>query len=204
MKLKKWTALILALALCAVLTACGGGKTTPAEDDGESQKPAAAQSEDSAQTEEPGEAEKPAEKVEYAPIKMNDEYTFTDPTDLEFDTRYVYVGHESSKLLTDMKNFGYQATIMYEILYTKDGEVAGEYQYFVCEDETMAADLTAFFESQGQTVTQDGAVLYAFSDADKLLAFIMTYEGMGELPDETPESYLKFMADFNGLEEYSE
>ena len=210
MKLKKWIALMLALALCAALTACGSGTATSAGNDSAPQEPASAQSGDSTPEEEPQSAEKsaegeePAEPVTYAPIQMNDDYTFEDPTDLDFDTRYVYVGYESCKLLTDMKNFGYTATAMYEILYTKDGEVAGEYQYFVCEDETAAADLMSFFEGQGQTVTQDGSVLYSFNDADTLLALIMTFEGMGSLPDETPESYLKFTADFNGLEEYTE
>ena len=53
-------------------------------------------------------------------------------------------------------------------------------------------------------MTQDGKVLYAFNDGDTVLAMVMTYQGMGVVADETPESYLSFTADFNGLTEYAE
>lgn len=213
MKLRKWIVLALALALCAALTACGGsGTAASSEGDALSSAPETAQSSDGA---EPGgavqsgtgsetDAAEPEQGVAYEPIQMADDYTFTDPTDLDFDTRYVYMGYEECKLLSDMKNFGFDVTAMYEILYTKGGEYAGEYQYFICPDETMAADLTAYYQGQGQNVTQDGKAVYAFSDGETLLATVMTYQGMGMIPDETPESYLNFMAEFNGLVEYTE
>ena len=204
MKYGKWLAFVFVLVLCAAMTACGGsGDISPAGNGDASSQPVSAPSED-APSEDAPDVEEPEQDVVYAPIPLSDDYTFTDPTDLDFDTRYVYAGYEGCKLLSDMKNFGYEATAMYEILYTKDGEFVGEYQYFVCADETMAGDLTAYFQGQGQKVTQDGKVLYAFNDGDTVLAMAMTYQGMGVVADETPESYLSFTADFNGLTEYGE
>lgn len=199
MKCGKWIALVFVLVLCVAMTACGGsGGVSPAGNGDASSQPVPAPSEGAPDVEEP------EQDVVYAPISLSDDYTFTDPTDLDFDTRYVYAGYEGCKLLSDMKYIGYEATAMYEILYTKDGEFVGEYQYFVCADETMAGKLTAYFQGQGQKVTQEGKVLYAFNDGDTVLAMVMTYQGMGLIADETPESYLSFTADFNGLTEYAE
>lgn len=213
MKLRKWIMLVLALALCASMTACGGSGTATSSGTGsQSSEPETAQSSDGAEssvadqsgTGSETDASEPEQEVAYEPIQMTEDYTFTDPTDLDFDTRYVYVGYEDCKLLSDMKNVGLEATAIYEILYTKNGEYAGEYQYFICPDETLAADLTAYYQGQGQNVTQDGKAVYAFTDGETLLGMVMTYQGMGMIPDETPESYLNFMADFNGLVEYAQ
>ena len=37
-----------------------------------------------------------------------------------------------------MKNFGYSATNVYQIIYAKDGEGAAEYDYYVTPDEASA------------------------------------------------------------------
>lgn len=135
-------------------------------------------------------------------ISMTDNYTFTDPQELDFDQRFVLVGDENSKLLSDMGNMGYAATKMYEILYAKDGVAVGEYQYFVTEDEESATELNEFYSSQGQKVTQEGNVLYAYSEGDTIQATIITFATMGTLSDETPEAYIEMMKSFNGLMEY--
>lgn len=141
-------------------------------------------------------------KEEAFSIKMNKEYTFTDPEDLEFDKRYVLKGDSSSKLMSDMKNYGYNATNMYEILYVKNGEAVKEYQFFVCPDKTSATDLAEFYESQGQEVTQEGSILYACTEKDVLQAHIISYSSMGMMSGETPEDYISFLQSFQGLMEY--
>ena len=100
MKYGKWIAFVFVLVLCAAMTACGGsGDISPAGNGDASSQPVLAPSEDAPDVEEP------EQDVVYAPIPLSDDYTFTDPTDLDFDTRYVYAGYEGCKLLSDMKNF---------------------------------------------------------------------------------------------------
>jgi len=135
-------------------------------------------------------------------IRMTDDYTFTDPEELDFDQRFVLVGDANSKLLSDMANMGYEATNMYEILYVKDGTAIGEYQYFVTADEASATELNDFYTSQGQKVTQEGNVLYAYSEGDTIQAAIISFASMGTISEETPEAYIEMMKSFNGLMEY--
>lgn len=136
-------------------------------------------------------------------IEMTDSYTFTDPEGLDFNERYVLVGDENSKLLSDMKNFGYTATKIYQIIYGKDGKAAAEYDFFVTPDEASATELAEFYSSQGQQITQEGNLLYAFSDGDTVQAAIMMYASIeSSMSEETVEAYAEMMKDFNGLIEY--
>ncbi len=136
-------------------------------------------------------------------IAMTDNYTFTDPEDLDFNQRYVLVGDESCKLLSDMKNFGYTATNVYQIVYAKDGVAAGEYDYFVTPDEASATELAEFYSSQGQNITQEGNILYASVDGDTLQANITLYASSGNsMSEETVEAYVEMMKNFNGLMDY--
>lgn len=135
-------------------------------------------------------------------IEMTDDYTFTDPQDLDFNQRFVLVGDENSKVLSDMANFGLTATKMYDIFYAKDGVPVGEYQYFVTPDEASATALNEFYSSQGQNITQEGNVIYAFSDGDTVEAMIIMFASTGAISAETPEAYIEMMKSFNGLMEY--
>ncbi len=135
-------------------------------------------------------------------IPMTEDYTFTDPEELDFDQRFVLVGDTNCKLLVNMANMGYAATSMYEILYVKDGTAVGEYQYFIAENEESATELNEFYTSQGQKVTQEGKVLYAYSEGDTIQATIITFASMGTISEETPKAYLEMMKSLNGLVEY--
>ncbi|MFQ6878271.1 MAG: hypothetical protein ACLRS1_00595 [Oscillospiraceae bacterium] len=142
------------------------------------------------------------EEQEDFSIPMTDTYTFTDPEDLEFDTRYVMTGDENCKLLSDMKNFGFTASAIYDIVYALDDKPVREYQYFICPDETSAADLAEYYTSQGQQVTQEGQILYATVGGDQVEAMITLYSSSGSMSGDTVEDYVDFMAGFNGLTEY--
>ena len=142
------------------------------------------------------------EKQEDFSIPMTDTYTFTDPEDLEFDTRYVLTGDASSKLLSDMTNFGFTVSNMYDIVYALDGKPVREYQYFVCPDEASASDLAEYYTSQGQQVTLDGQVLYAVVSGDQVEAMISMHSSLGSMSGDTVEDYVDFMESFNGLTEY--
>ena len=142
------------------------------------------------------------EEQEDFSIPMTDTYTFTDPGDLEFDTRYVLTGDENSKLLGDMKNFGFSVSAMYDIIYALEDKPVREYQYFVCPDEASAADLAEYYTSQGQQVIQEGQILYATVSGDQMEAMITLYASSGSMSGDTVEDYVDFMAGFNGLTEY--
>lgn len=142
------------------------------------------------------------ESAEPISIQMTDTYIFTDPDDLSFDKRYVLTGDKNCKLLSDMNNMGYAAENMYEIIYENEGKPAGEYQYFVTADEASAKDLESYYSSLGQNVTREENVLYTFVDGDTLEATIITFAGMGEMSEETPEAYAEMMKSYNGLSDY--
>lgn len=135
-------------------------------------------------------------------IQMTDSYTFTDPQDIEFDERYVLVGDESCKLLSDMSKMGYSASNIYDIVYVNEGTPAGEYQYFVSPDEAGAAALAEFYSSQGQQVVQEGNIIFASVDGDTLEGSIITMASTGAISEETPEAYIEMMKSFNGLVDY--
>lgn len=135
-------------------------------------------------------------------LQITDSYTFTDPQDLDFNQRYVLIGDENCKLLNDMQNFGYEASAMYEILYSKDDVPVGEYQFFVCADEAGASELNEFYSSQGQKVTQENNVLYSYTDGDTLEGNFITFSEMKILTDETSEAYIEMMKTSNGLRDY--
>lgn len=175
---KKIIAAVLCLGLCLSMTACGLG------------------------TKEDGSGEKKETVDKNFSLAMTENYTFADPEDLDFDQRFVLVGEEGCKLLTDMKNLGYEATKVYMIIYAKDGEAAREYDYYVAPDEAMAQSLAEFYTSQGLEVTQEGNVLFSVVDGDQLQATLISLASNGAMPDETIDSYAKTMKDSNGLTDY--
>ena len=91
---------------------------------------------------------------------------------------------------------------MYEILYAKDGQAVGEYQVIVAADEAAATSLLDFYQSQGQTLTQEGNVIYIYSDTDMIQAMVATYSGMGMFSGTSAQDYLDWFASYNGLVEY--
>lgn len=194
----KFISIIICMTLgAAVLTGCGGsGGKDDASKEGTS-KTESSKEEDSA-----AEGEGKEEIAKDFTIQMTDSYTFTDPQDLDFDRRFVIVGEEGCKLLTDMGNMGYQASKMYEIMYAKDGVPVGDYQYFITPDEESAASLSEFYKSQGQNITVEGNVLYAYTEGEAVEAMIVTFASTGAIPEETPEAYIEMMKSLNGLMDY--
>ena len=94
---------------------------------------------------------------------------------------------------------GYNASAMDIILYENEGKAVGEYQVIVCDTEEDANNLKAFYSAAGQNLTQDGVVLYMFSDADMVQSTITMYVALGALSEETVNAYLTFVSTSNGL-----
>ena len=55
-------------------------------------------------------------------IPMSDLYTFTDPSDINFDTRYVLYGGSSCSMARGLSSQGFSVEGAYEILYTYQGK----------------------------------------------------------------------------------
>lgn len=183
---KRLISMLMCMMLGVLLIGCSGGNDSDSkkEDGGE-----------------PESSEEQAIDKDFT-LQMTDSYTFTDPQDIDFDERFVLVGDENCKLLSDMSKMGYSASNMYDIVYVNDGTPAGEYQYFVTPDEASATSLAEFYTSQGQQITQEGNVIYAYTDGDTLEGSIVMMAGTGAISDETPEAYIEMMKSFNGLVDY--
>ncbi len=183
---KRLISMLMCMMLGVLLIGCSGGNDSDSKkEDGEEQESSEEQAIDKDFT-----------------LQMTDSYIFTAPQDIDFDERFVLVGDENSKLLSDMGNMGYKASKMYDIVYVNGGSPVAEYPYFVTPDEASAADLAQFYTSQGQKITQEGNVLYATVDGDTLEGSIISLAGTGAISDETPEAYIEMMKSFNGLVDY--
>ena len=73
---------------------------------------------------------------------------------------------------------------------------------FTVYSSSSATALAQFYTSQGQKITQEGNVLYAFVDGDTLEGSIISLAGTGAISDETVEAYVEMMKSFNGLVDY--
>ena len=200
--MKKLIAAGLSVLMLMSLAACGGsGNKSTEEAEKESMAETKAETENVTGQAEETIPEEESSAAEFPDIVMTDTYTFTDPEELDFDTRYVYMGDATSKILTDMLNYDFHSKAMYEILYSNDGEAVGEYQIFVMEDEANAQSLGEFYTSQGQNVNVEEDRVYTYNDGDALKGNIMMFKGAGLISSEDPETYVRFIADSNGLVE---
>ena len=188
--LKRTLVLLLAGVMMASLAACSSNTTSTTS----AASQAVSSQEDVAS--EGGAA------TEGTAIQITDSFSVTDPDGLDYDTRYVYRGDSGSILINNMKASGYDAQAMYEILYAKDDEAVGEYQVIVTADEAAATSLLDFYQSQGQTLTQEGNVIYIYSDTDVIQAMVATYSGMGLFSGTSAQAYVDWVASYNGLVEY--
>lgn len=130
------------------------------------------------------------------PIQMTDKYSFTDPTDLEYEKRYVIYGDENSTMVSSASAYGMVA--VYSITYaTADDKPAGGYEFVIVDSEEHAQALKEFYLAQGQTLSateEDPCVLYAYSDGDTMEGVYVTYQSMGMIKEATVSAYVEFYA----------
>ncbi len=129
-------------------------------------------------------------------IEMTDKYTFTDPTDLEFEKRYVAYGDENSYTVSDYASAGYGVAAMYSVYYAdQDDAPLGYYDFIVCTSAEDAQKLAGVFESVGQVysaVDEDPCVLYSFTDGDAFDALITMTQSGGSISEPTVKAYVDF------------
>ncbi len=132
-------------------------------------------------------------------IKITDTFSVSDPEGVAYETRHIYSGDKNCMMLQGMTMQGYNASAVYVILYENEGKAVGEYQIIVTDSEEDANKLKTFYTSVGQNLTQEGAVLYTFSDADMIQSSITMYAGLGAISEDTVEAYLNYLSTTNGL-----
>lgn len=133
-------------------------------------------------------------------VKMTGSYTFEDPADLDFDTRYVLYCDENSAMLSNIPA-EYGIIGYYSIYYAKEDAPAGSYDFFVCDSAEHAQAAANLYAGQGMSLTaaeEDPAVVYAVTDGETLEANIIMMQGVGAIKDTTLSGYVDFMKTNSG------
>lgn len=140
------------------------------------------------------------------PIKMSDLCTFSDPSGLSFDTRYVLHGGSDCIPAKRANAQGYSCKEAYVVLYAKGGQAAGEYVCYVMSSEAeaqrMASAYAGVYNGGGQSAGRWGDVVYVYSSGDYVQTSIRTYYDQGVIKSETPTAYLGMQFYFGGMSEY--
>lgn len=128
-------------------------------------------------------------------VKMTDSYSFEDPADLDFDTRYVLCCDENSQMISSVPaEYGIRAS--YSIIYAKDDAPVSGYEFYVCDSEEHARATVDLYASQGMSLTaaeNDPCVLYSTTDGDTLEANLVTFQSYGMIDETTVSAYVAFM-----------
>ena len=192
---KRIMALMMAACLAAAMTGCSSGGES-----GNDQKTKEDAGEADSAPEEEGEA---SEEGGFE-IAVTDDFTFTDPEDIEFDTRYVYYGDKNSIILSSYENIGINVDSVYIIFYAKDEAGLAEYQYYVFDDEESVESLADLLGAQGIDMEYDGLLGWCTKDGDLMESTIMTCSELDAISDATASAYTEIYTKSYGLWEYTE
>ncbi len=181
--MEKILRMILTLLMCtAILAGCGSngntsnGNVSNSSNQSDTTDPSTPADSDTTQTP-TGEG-----------VKITGNYTFEDPADLEFDTRYVLYMGPTSEMVSVSADKGQIA--QYTIIYAKEDRAMAEYTLYVCDSAESAAAMLSEMEGYGMPVdlvAEDNTVIWSFSDEYVLEANIGIYQ-MAEMISETTAS----------------
>ena len=185
MKINRIACLFVALLLCiTMITGCGETSTDASTDTSAdvSTDSSAVGSESSEQ------AASEDQASDESGVQITENYTFSDPEDLEFDTRYVlYMGSESSLVAPTVEK---GELCQYTIIYAKGDTAVAEYSLYVCDSAESAQTIRDEMESYGMVadlVEEDNTVISSYSDEAVIEANLSVYQ-MAELVDDTTAS----------------
>ena len=137
------------------------------------------------------------------PIKMSDLCTFSDPSGLSFDTRYVLHGGSDCIPAKRVASTGYTCKEAYVILYARGGQAVGQYECYVMSSEADAKGLaSALAAAYGFSCGNWGDVAYMYTPGSYVQESISTYYKQGVIKSETPAAYLGMQFYFGGMSEY--
>ena len=114
------------------------------------------------------------------PIKMSDLCTFSDPSGLSFDTRYVLHGGSDCIPAKRVASTGYSCKEAYVILYARGGQAVGQYECYVMNSEADAKGLaSALAAAYGFSCGNWGDVAYMYTPGSYVQESISTYYKQG-------------------------
>ena len=133
-------------------------------------------------------------------IKMTDKYTFTDPADLTFETRYALYCDENSSVVSTAASYGVKA--MYSIMYADGEDVpVGYYEFMICdtpENAKAVIDLYTSFGTALSVAEEDPCVLYSFAAADSVEAMMIAFQAGGMISEATASAYIEYYKSYSG------
>lgn len=139
--------------------------------------------------------------TEYESVKITDSYSFEDPTDLDFDTRYVLYMGPTSDLVAPSVEKG--QLYQYTIIYAKQDMAAGEYSLYVCDTAEHAqsiCDEAVGYGMNASLVAEDNTVVCMFNDEYALQPSIDIYQMAGMISDTKAATYAQMYVNAYGAE----
>lgn len=142
-------------------------------------------------------------------IKMTNSYTYTDPSYVDFDTRYVLYGDSKCNMARAGSAQGQKCIAAYEILYAKNGKATGEFKYYVMASKSDAQNYEKYLgkyynDSAGNMkCARVEDVVYIYQKGDYVQkTYIDLYAKQGTISEATPEAYLGMQFFFRGMSNY--
>lgn len=186
--MKKLLSKTLALLMClTLLTGCG----SPSGGDNSENDPGNVS----------GTGDNSGTPTKYEGVKITDNYTFEDPADLSFDTRYVLYMGPTSDLVSVSVPRG--QLCQYNIIYAKQDKAVGEYTLYICDTAEHAKSMSEEMSGYGinaSIAAQDDTVICAFSDEYALEPSIDIYQMAGVITDTTAAAYAQMYVTAYGAE----
>ena len=128
----------------------------------------------------------PSGNTDDTSIKFTDDYTITDPEDLDFDTRVVLYGDVSNPTLQMYVSMGITINEAYIVIYGKEGKPVAEYDYYLFADEASA---TAF-GGMAPGMEMSGLVGKLMQGKDAIDSTSAMMQAQGLMADDSFESYV--------------
>lgn len=139
-------------------------------------------------------------------IKMSDLHTFTDPSNISFDKRYVLYGDSKCTPARAIASTKYNCKSVYVVLYAKNGKAVGEYKCYVMNNvadaQGLTTELSKYYNGGGMSCGRWNDVVYVHSSGEYVQTSIDTYYKQGAIKSATPEAYLGMGFYFGGMSEY--
>ncbi len=139
-------------------------------------------------------------------IKMSDLHTFTDPSNISFDKRYVLYGDSKCTPARAAASKKFNCKSVYVVLYAKNGKAVGEYKCYVmnsvADAQGLAAEFSKYYNGGGTSCGRWNDVVYVHSSGEYVQTSINTYYKQGAIKSATPEAYLGMGFYFGGMSEY--
>lgn len=133
-------------------------------------------------------------------IQMTELYTFEDPAELEYETRYVLYCDENSNMVATAASYGMQA--MYSVMYADaDDMPVSYYEFMICDTPENAQAVIELYAAMGSSLSvaeEDPCVIYSSTDADSMEAMLISFQAGGIISGTTVSAYLEYYKTYTG------